>query len=97
MIHERRGLSLLKDIKKQLVSERRRADRLQDKFTQLLADPATIAGFTGQWGRLGGRAGLHCSNTGDVRVVVASAARTEVLLMALFGLCFYFTRLQRVT
>ncbi|KAF2364834.1 hypothetical protein FHG87_004413 [Trinorchestia longiramus] len=45
-IHERRGASLLKDLKKQLSAEHRRADKLQDKLAQVLADPSTIAGFS---------------------------------------------------
>ncbi|KAA0193726.1 hypothetical protein HAZT_HAZT001148 [Hyalella azteca] len=46
VIHERRGASLLKDLKKQLSAERRRADKLQDKLAQVLADPSLIAGFS---------------------------------------------------
>ena len=46
LIQERRGLTLLKDVKKQVSSERKRADKLQDKLSQLLADPSLISGFS---------------------------------------------------
>lgn len=49
-IQERRGLALLKDVKRQLNCERRRADRLQDKLSQLLQDPSLIAGWQGKAG-----------------------------------------------
>ncbi|XP_066953038.1 GRIP1-associated protein 1-like isoform X1 [Macrobrachium rosenbergii] len=45
-IHERKGLTLLKDLKKQLAVERKRADRLQEKLSQLLTDPAQLTAIT---------------------------------------------------
>lgn len=45
-IHERKGMTLLKDLKKQLAVERKRADRLQDKLSQLLTDPAQLTAIT---------------------------------------------------
>ncbi|XP_076064867.1 uncharacterized protein LOC143038946 isoform X2 [Oratosquilla oratoria] len=45
-IHERKGLTLMKDLKKQLSQERKRADRLQEKLSQLLTDPAQLTAIT---------------------------------------------------
>lgn len=45
-IHERKGMTLLKDLKKQLAVERKRADRLQEKLSQLLTDPAQLTAIT---------------------------------------------------
>ncbi|MPC08320.1 GRIP1-associated protein 1 [Portunus trituberculatus] len=45
-IHERKGVTLLKDLKKQLMAERKRADRLQEKLSQLLTDPAQLTAIT---------------------------------------------------
>lgn len=45
-IHERKGMTLLKDMKKQLAVERKRADRLQEKLSQLLTDPAQLTAIT---------------------------------------------------
>ncbi|XP_071537454.1 GRIP1-associated protein 1-like isoform X2 [Panulirus ornatus] len=45
-IHERKGMTLLKDLKKQLALERKRADRLQEKLSQLLTDPAQLTAIT---------------------------------------------------
>ncbi|KAK7075900.1 hypothetical protein SK128_009573, partial [Halocaridina rubra] len=49
-IHERKGMTLLKDLKKQLVVERKRADRLQEKLSQLLTDPAQLTAITSKYG-----------------------------------------------
>lgn len=48
-IHERKGMTLLKDLKKQLAMERKRADRLQEKLSQLLTDPAQLTAITSQF------------------------------------------------
>ncbi|KAG7164206.1 GRIP1-associated protein 1-like [Homarus americanus] len=45
-IHERKGMTLLKDLKKQLAVEKKRADRLQEKLSQLLTDPAQLTAIT---------------------------------------------------
>ncbi|KAG0721517.1 GRIP1-associated protein 1 [Chionoecetes opilio] len=45
-IHERKGVTLMKDLKKQLVAEKKRADRLQEKLSQLLTDPAQLTAIT---------------------------------------------------
>lgn len=45
-IHERKGVTLMKDLKKQLMAERKRADRLQEKLSQLLTDPAQLTAIT---------------------------------------------------
>ncbi|XP_045597703.2 GRIP1-associated protein 1 isoform X1 [Procambarus clarkii] len=45
-IHERKGMTLLKDLKKQLALERKRGDRLQEKLSQLLTDPSQLTAIT---------------------------------------------------
>lgn len=42
-------MTLLKDLKKQLAVERKRADRLQEKLSQLLTDPAQLTAITSMY------------------------------------------------
>ena len=40
---------MMKDLKKQLSLERKRADRLQEKLGQLLSDPAQLSSVTSKY------------------------------------------------
>ena len=44
-IHEKKGMTALKDLKKQLHQERKRAEKLQNKLQEILSDPKHVKGI----------------------------------------------------